>query len=133
MYFLISLSFRRNQYIAYHQLVRWYWGYLGRKVRVPLPSCAVSLIRKTFPADSGSYTEFKIPQKIWVLSKIYYYVLPQPHPLLVGQIHCTRDGDAIIWSHTSQYCLGSSNTLGINSSTYSAKLLSIIFCVNISG
>ncbi|XP_074607768.1 uncharacterized protein LOC141860533 isoform X1 [Acropora palmata] len=50
------------RYIAYRQLVRWCWGYLGKHVRVALPSCAVNKIRNTFPADFGSsYTGLKPP------------------------------------------------------------------------
>ncbi|XP_022808192.1 P2X purinoceptor 7-like [Stylophora pistillata] len=48
------------RYIAYRQLAR--WGYLGKKVRVALPSSAVNKIRSTFPADFGtSYTGLKPP------------------------------------------------------------------------
>ncbi|KAL5013486.1 hypothetical protein ScPMuIL_007756 [Solemya velum] len=43
----------RHRYTAYRQLVRWCWGYLGKSVRVPLPSCAVTLIRCTFPPQEG--------------------------------------------------------------------------------
>jgi len=50
------------RYVAYRQLVRWCWGYLGKHVRVALPSCAVNKIRSTFPADFGSsYTGLKPP------------------------------------------------------------------------
>ncbi|XP_071511575.1 uncharacterized protein [Diadema antillarum] len=42
---------QRYRHIAYRQLARWCWGFLGRMVRVPLPSCAVLKIRKTFPSD----------------------------------------------------------------------------------
>ncbi|KAL9961214.1 hypothetical protein ACROYT_G030117 [Oculina patagonica] len=50
------------RYIAYRQLVRWCWGYLGKNVRVALPSCAVNKIRDTFPADFGNaYTGLKPP------------------------------------------------------------------------
>jgi len=55
-------AFRRFRYIAYRQLVRWCWGYLGKHVRVALPSCAVNKIRSTFPADFGTtYTGLKPP------------------------------------------------------------------------
>ena len=52
----ISLYFscRRFRYIAYQQFVCWCWGYLGKHVRVALPSCAVNKIRSTFPADFGT-------------------------------------------------------------------------------
>lgn len=40
---------KKNRHIAYRQLVRWCWGFLGREIRVPLPSCAVCCIRAHFP------------------------------------------------------------------------------------
>ncbi|KAI9529000.1 hypothetical protein NQZ68_015767 [Dissostichus eleginoides] len=40
----------RHRYTAYRQLVRLCWGYLGRDIRVPLPSCAVNRIRRQFPS-----------------------------------------------------------------------------------
>ena len=48
---------QRYRYIAYRQLARWCWGYLGKDVRVPLPSCAVNRIREEFP--SPDYDGFK--------------------------------------------------------------------------
>ncbi|XP_054770776.2 uncharacterized protein LOC129278654 [Lytechinus pictus] len=41
----------KNRHVAYRQLARWCWGFLGRAVRVPLPSCAVRVIRDTFPSE----------------------------------------------------------------------------------
>ncbi|XP_053378660.1 uncharacterized protein LOC128548224, partial [Mercenaria mercenaria] len=41
----------RNRYVAYRQLARWCWGFLGKEVRVVLPSCAVNVIRDTYPSD----------------------------------------------------------------------------------
>ncbi|XP_069119754.1 uncharacterized protein [Argopecten irradians] len=52
-------SNEKNRYIAYRQLVRWCWGWLGRHVRVPVPSCAVSMIRQAFPSADGQYVGFK--------------------------------------------------------------------------
>ncbi|PIK40840.1 putative P2X purinoceptor 7-like [Apostichopus japonicus] len=49
----------RYRYIAYRQLVRWNYGYLGKHNRVILPSCAVMKIRQTFPAEL--YAGFKYP------------------------------------------------------------------------
>jgi hypothetical protein len=46
------------RHIAYRQLQRWCWGFLGRSVRVVLPSCAVCRIRDTFPSADG-YTGFR--------------------------------------------------------------------------
>ena len=50
---------RRYRFTAYRQLTRWCWGWLGREIRVVLPSCAVKKIRNTFP--SSSYTGFSLP------------------------------------------------------------------------
>eukprot|EP00105_Crassostrea_gigas_P005802 XP_011419520.1 PREDICTED: uncharacterized protein LOC105322480 [Crassostrea gigas] len=50
----------RNRYTAYRQLARWCWGFLGKNVRVPLPSCAVAKIRETF--SSEQYQGFKEPE-----------------------------------------------------------------------
>lgn len=44
----------RYRYTAYRQLVRWCWGFLGKTVRVPLPACAVHIIRQTFPSQDGN-------------------------------------------------------------------------------
>ncbi|CAH3178351.1 unnamed protein product [Porites lobata] len=56
------LGHEKFRYIAYRQLVRCCWGYLCRKVRVALPSCAVNKIRQRFPADFGtSCTGLKPP------------------------------------------------------------------------
>ena len=58
--YLFVFSFcRKFRYIALRQLVRWYWGYLGKHITVALPSCALNKIRHTFPADfEGSYTPY---------------------------------------------------------------------------
>ncbi|XP_041349489.1 P2X purinoceptor 7-like [Gigantopelta aegis] len=50
---------RRNRYVAYRQFVRWCWGYLGKDVRVVLPSCVVTKIRNTFPSPDGTYIGFQ--------------------------------------------------------------------------
>ena len=42
--------YKRNRHIAYRQFVRWCWGFLGREIRVLLPSCAAMCIRQHFPA-----------------------------------------------------------------------------------
>ena len=51
---------RTLRYIAYRQLARWCWGYLGREIRVVLPSCAVCKIRNTFPSEDSEYVGFKL-------------------------------------------------------------------------
>lgn len=40
---------KRLRHIAYRQFVRWCWGWLGRHIRVILPSCVVSCIKAHFP------------------------------------------------------------------------------------
>lgn len=40
---------KKQRHVAYRQFVRWCWGVLGKEIRVPLPSCAVSCIRAHFP------------------------------------------------------------------------------------
>lgn len=40
---------KSKRHVAYRQMVRWCWGVLGKDIRVPLPSCAVSCIRAHFP------------------------------------------------------------------------------------
>lgn len=63
MHVLIDLTHfyqsRKFRYIAYRQLTRWCWGWLGRNIRVTLPACAVNKIRDTFPSDN--YQGFHFP------------------------------------------------------------------------
>ncbi|XP_064638313.1 uncharacterized protein LOC135494327 [Lineus longissimus] len=40
---------KRNRHVAYRQLVRWCYGFLGKDIRVFLPACAVAMIRAFFP------------------------------------------------------------------------------------
>nr|XP_022311707.1 P2X purinoceptor 7-like [Crassostrea virginica] len=54
----IEDSSEKYRYTAYRQLARWAWGYLGKKIRVVLPACAVTCIRISFPDNSGNYTGF---------------------------------------------------------------------------
>uniref|UniRef100_A0A1X7SHA8 P2X purinoreceptor 7 intracellular domain-containing protein n=1 Tax=Amphimedon queenslandica TaxID=400682 RepID=A0A1X7SHA8_AMPQE len=49
----------KYRYTSYRQLVWWCWGWLGKDVRVVLPSCAVAEIRR-FP--STTYTGFSNPE-----------------------------------------------------------------------
>jgi hypothetical protein len=49
---------KENRHVAYHQLVRWCWGVLGKEIRVVLPSCAVSCIRAHFPPP-GNEDDFE--------------------------------------------------------------------------
>ena len=52
---------RKYRYTAYRQFVRWCWGVLGPKIRVPLPACAVTEIRKIYPEPGGRYQGFQWP------------------------------------------------------------------------
>ncbi|XP_033107345.1 P2X purinoceptor 7-like [Anneissia japonica] len=48
------------RHVAYRNLVRFCWGYLGRENRVVLPSCAVAKIRQQFPnPENDGYTGFQ--------------------------------------------------------------------------
>ena len=51
---------RQYRFMAYRQLTAWCWGWLGKNIRVVLPSCAVNKIRSSFP--SVAYAGFKYPQ-----------------------------------------------------------------------
>ena len=57
--FNLSLFYRKYRYTSYRQLTRWCWGWLGKDIRVVLPSCAVVKIREKFPSES--YGGFKYP------------------------------------------------------------------------
>ena len=47
----------KYRYTAYRQFVRWCWGYLGKNIRVPLPSCVTAVIRQKY--NSPDYVGFK--------------------------------------------------------------------------
>ena len=54
------IYYRRQRYIAYRQFVRLVHGFLGKDIRVVLPSCVLVAIRNRFPKDSPQedYTGF---------------------------------------------------------------------------
>ena len=68
---VIALYFlcRRFRYIiAYRQLVRWCWGFLGKHVLVALPSCAVNKIWSTLLANFVAAGDCTIgTRKSWTL------------------------------------------------------------------
>ena len=45
--------FSRYRYTAYRQMVRWNWGILGRRNRVPVPACSVLKIIENYPLPRG--------------------------------------------------------------------------------
>ncbi|XP_067290072.1 P2X purinoceptor 7 isoform X2 [Pseudorasbora parva] len=49
------------RHLAYRNFVRWCWGYLGRHIRVVIPSCAVTRIRQQFPEQNENYIGFLPP------------------------------------------------------------------------
>ncbi|XP_045925772.1 P2X purinoceptor 7 isoform X1 [Micropterus dolomieu] len=51
----------RYKHLAYRSFVSWCWGYLGRSVRVVIPSCVVLRIRQQFPDPEGQYVGFRPP------------------------------------------------------------------------
>ena len=54
--FYSILSRKYQHTLHFGQLTRWCWGYLGKvEVRVPLPACAVTNIRETFPSEDADY------------------------------------------------------------------------------
>jgi len=58
----VCVAHRRYRYTAYRHFVRWCWHYIGKDIRVKLPACVVHAIRQQLPAESESYTGFKLPK-----------------------------------------------------------------------
>ncbi|XP_063447183.1 uncharacterized protein LOC134726698 [Mytilus trossulus] len=54
----IFYNFRRNRYTAYRQFVQCCWHFLGKEVRVVIPSCVVLKIRTVFRDLHQNYTGF---------------------------------------------------------------------------
>ena len=44
---------------AYRQFTHWAHEMLGRGVRIVIPSCVVSAVRRAFPEESGHYVGFR--------------------------------------------------------------------------
>ena len=55
----ICLFSRKYRYASYRHFVQWCWGYLGKEIRVVLPSCVVAAIRNAFPSEE--YEGFQLP------------------------------------------------------------------------
>ena len=57
---IIIFRFSQMRFSAYRQYTAWidYFEILGR-CRVVIPSCAVRVIRETYPEPNGIYTGFK--------------------------------------------------------------------------
>ncbi|XP_055359525.1 P2X purinoceptor 7 isoform X1 [Betta splendens] len=52
---------QRYRFLSYRSFVSWCWGFLGRRVRVVIPSCVVLRIRAEFPDGQGNYVGFRPP------------------------------------------------------------------------
>jgi hypothetical protein len=60
------LRCRRLRFTSYRQFIMWIYHWLGRSIRVPLPSCVVTKIREMFPSEN--YVGFKYPDfTIWII------------------------------------------------------------------
>ena len=44
---------KKLRHTAYRQFVRWCWQFLGKDIRVPLPSCVYKAIRIAFPTPEN--------------------------------------------------------------------------------
>ena len=51
--------FRAYRYAAYRQFTWWMHGWLGKRVRRVIPSCAINCIRNNFPELNQIYTGYK--------------------------------------------------------------------------
>ncbi|KAJ8309516.1 hypothetical protein KUTeg_014390 [Tegillarca granosa] len=75
----IEDSKKSNRYVAYKQLVRWCWGWLGKNIRIPLPSC----VFKTYQCNILTANWRQLPiclddgtcRKVVVVSPIVVYAL----------------------------------------------------------
>ena len=71
-----ALLCRCHRYTAYCQLVRLCWGYLGKDIHVPLPSCAVLRIREEYPSqDYGGFHEVQEWLSYWASSLALKWLL----------------------------------------------------------
>ena len=50
--------YRRYRYLSYRMFVSWVWGSLGRHIRVPIPACVVSHLRRRWPDSENEYRGF---------------------------------------------------------------------------
>ena len=57
---------KKYRYTAYRQIIRWCWGYLGKHIRQPLPSCVVQRIRDRFNNDNETITGFQYYTPEWM-------------------------------------------------------------------
>lgn len=49
---------KKLRHVAYRQFAHFLYGILGMHNRHALPSCAVKLIRDTYPSDNNTYTGY---------------------------------------------------------------------------
>ena len=71
-----SLLCGQHQYAASRQLVRLCWGYLGKCIHVPLPSCVFLRIRKEYPLpDYGRFHDVQEWLSYWAPSLALKWLL----------------------------------------------------------
>ena len=49
------IFFRSYRLAAYRQFTYWIYGKLGKKNRIPIPSCVVKAVRHQYPEEDGIY------------------------------------------------------------------------------
>ena len=70
---LFDLCRRQYWFTSYRQLTHWCWGWLGKSVRIVLPSFAVNKIRQTFPSETC--VGFKYPNLKFILIHNHWLLL----------------------------------------------------------
>lgn len=99
----IQVSAEMCRYTAYLQLARWAGGYLGNKIRVVLPSCAVTHKRNTFPSESGNYTVSNqvIKCKIWLILPriVSLYTFLYSFPIIPKTIQMLKILTIVLYKH----------------------------------
>ncbi|KAJ8348806.1 hypothetical protein SKAU_G00273950 [Synaphobranchus kaupii] len=69
------------RHCSYRNFVRWCWGFLGRRVRVVIPSCIITRIREKFPEASGQYVGFNPPPTPLSEDTLHPIVLAPDHSI----------------------------------------------------
>ncbi|XP_031757004.1 P2X purinoceptor 7-like [Xenopus tropicalis] len=54
----LSLHHRNLRRTAYRSFTSWIHGFLGKGVRIAIPSCAVAAVREAYPDPKGNYVGF---------------------------------------------------------------------------
>lgn len=100
------------------ELVHWCSGWLGRDIRVALPSCAVNIIRNIFPSPDSVYTGvYTHYPKIITIIKIKFIIFEEIgfdeqkwHKVFGRQSYCLHKGQAeegMVAQHSNHALLSS--------------------------